>query len=481
MVEASMADASMADASMADASMDARGSRDVDRPNILFVFVDNLGYGELGCYGGGAVRGVTTPNIDRLAAQGVRLTNMNMEAQCTPSRSAVMTGRIPIRSGTVRIPLPGQLSGLTRWEVTLAELLGGAGYRCAHYGKWHLGDGPGRQPHERGFDEWWGLLETHDSSLWSTEPGYDPDLVPPEQLFEGRRGDPSAPLGAYDVTQRALFDSEAFRRGEEFMRRAVAQGAPFFVYLPLAFPHFPTLPHPDYAGATGLGDFADAFRETDDRMGHLVGVLDELGVADDTLVIFTSDNGAEDVLPWRGWTGPWGGSYFTAMEGALRVPFIARWPGRIPPGRQSNELTQATDIFTTLVTAAGAHIPADRPIDGVDLMLMLDGTSERSGRESILCFVTDRLHAVKWRNWKLHLIWQEYMLDPPVELTVPRAFNLYEDPKERHDVFLPSNTWVQRPCMAAVAQFWDSVKDHPLIPVGTPDPYEPPQQSLPPR
>ena len=455
-------------------SMAERSGSEPSRPNVLFVFVDNLGYGELGCYGGGAVRGVPTPNIDRLAAEGVRLTNMNMEAQCTPSRSAVMTGRFPLRSGTVRIPLPGQPSGLTRWEITLAELLSSQGYRCGHFGKWHLGDGPGRQPHERGFDEWWGLTETHDSSLWSTESGYDPDVVPPEQLFEGRRGEPSEPVSDYDATQRALFDAEAFGRGENFLRRCVADREPFFVYLPLAFPHFPTLPHPDYAGVTGLGDFADAFRETDDRVGRLVGVLDELDVAEDTLVIFTSDNGAEDVLPWRGWTGPWGGSYFTAMEGSLRVPFIARWPGRIPPGRMSNELAHATDIFTTLATIAGADTPADRPIDGIDLMPLLAGSSERSGRESLLCFVADKLHAVKWRNWKLHFIWQEFMGDPPVELSIPRAFNLYDDPRERHDVFLPSNTWVQRPVMAAVAEFWDSVATHPLIPVGSADPYEPP-------
>lgn len=445
-----------------------------DRPNILFVFVDNLGYGELGCYGGGIVRGVPTPNIDRLAHEGVRLTNMNMEAQCTPSRSAVMTGRIPIRSGTVRIPLPGQPSGLTQWEITLPELLSGEGYRCAHFGKWHLGDSPGRQPHERGFDEWWGLLETHDSSLWSTAPGFDPDLVAPEQIFEGRAGESSTAVIDYDVAQRAVFDAEVFRRSEDFIRRAVGDREPFFAYLPLAFPHFPTLPHPDFAGATGLGDFADAFAETDERMGHLIGVLDELGAADDTLVIFTSDNGAEDVLPWRGWTGPWGGSYFTAMEGSLRVPFVARWPGHISPGRQSNELTHATDIFTTIVHAAGAEIPTDRPIDGIDLMSLFDGSTRSSGRESILCFVTDRLHAVKWRNWKLHFIWQEYMADPPIELTIPRAFNLYEDPRERQDVFLPSNTWLQRPAQAAVSAFWDSVEQHPLIPPGTLDPYRPP-------
>ncbi|MBT5755648.1 MAG: arylsulfatase, partial [Acidimicrobiaceae bacterium] len=140
----------------------------------------------------------------------------------------------------------------------------------------------------------------------------------------------------------------------------------------------------------------------------------------------------------------------------------------------SNEVTHAVDIFTTFATAAGAPVPLDRPIDGIDLMPLLDGTSDTSGRESILCFVGDQLHAVKWKNWKLHYIWQEYMLDPAVQLGVPRAFNLYEDPGERHDVFLPSNTWVQRPCMAAIGAFWDSVEAHPLIAPGTADPYEPP-------
>ncbi|MDG2114937.1 MAG: sulfatase-like hydrolase/transferase [Actinomycetota bacterium] len=443
------------------------------QPNIVFMFVDNLGYGELGCYGGGAVRGVPTPNIDALAASGVRLTNMNMEAQCTPSRSAVMTGRIPMRSGTVRIPLPGQPSGLTAWEITLADVLSAQGYATAHYGKWHLGDAEGRQPHERGFDAWWGLLETHDSSLWASAPGYDSDIVALEQLFEGRAGELSVALADYDEDQRALFDGGVFDRTHDFIRRSVEAEQPFFVYMPLAFPHFPTLPHPDYAGATGLGDFADSFHETDQRVGELMDLLDELDLAEDTLVIFTSDNGAEDVLPWRGWTGPWGGSYFTAMEGCLRVPFIARWPGRIPEGRVSNEITHAVDIFTTLAAVGGAEVPDDRPIDGVDLLPFLCGETEASGRESILCFVTDKLHAVKWRNWKLHLIWQEYMLDPPIELSVPRAFNLYDDPGERHDVFLPSNTWTQRPAMAAVAEFWKSVEDHPLIAPGTLDPYEP--------
>ncbi len=447
------------------------------RPNIVLVFFDNLGYGELGVYGGGLVRGAPTPRIDALAAEGLRLTNMNMEAQCTPSRSAVMTGRIPVRSGTTAIPLPGQPTGLVTWERTVAELLADQGYATAHFGKWHLGGLPERHPNARGFDEWWGLLETHDSSLWETSPGYDPAVVPPERLWQGRAGSASQPAGDYGVEARRHFDAEIFARTEDFVRRSHAADTPFFAYLPLAFPHFPTLPHPDFAGVTGNGDFADAFVEADHRVGHLLDVLDELAIAENTVVIVTSDNGAEDVLPWRGWTGPWGGSYFTAMEGSLRVPCIVRWPGQIPAGAVSNEICHAVDLFTTMASLAGAPIPDDRPIDGIDLVPFWREPGGPSGREHVLCFVADRLHAVKWRNWKLHLIWQEWMRDPAIELGVPKAFNLHDDPRERHDVFLPDNTWLLRPTMAEVAAFQASLVDHPAIPVGTVDPYAPPSGS----
>lgn len=443
----------------------------MSQPNILFIFVDNLGFGELGCYGGGVVRGAPTPRIDALAAEGLRLTNMNMEAQCTPSRSALMTGRIPLRSGTTRIPLPGTPSGLVTWERTIAELLSEQGYATAHFGKWHLGSVPDRHPNQRGFDEWWGLLETHDSSLWSEASGYDPALVPREQLFEGRAGSPSIAVDDYDVDGRRSFDHECFERADRFITESVEASQPFFAYLPLAFPHFPTVPSADFDGVTGNGPFADSLVENDTRVGRILDRLDELDIGDDTIVIYTSDNGAEDVLPWRGWSGPWGGSYFTAMEGCLRVPFIIRWPGRITPGQVSNEITHVVDLFTTMASVGGAAIPDDRPIDGIDLTPFLLGDHAESGREHVLCFVGDALHAVKWRNWKLHFIWQEYMLDPAVPLTIPRAFNLFDDPRERNDIFLPSNTWLQRPAQAAIGAFRQSVEEHPLIAPGTRDPY----------
>ncbi len=442
-------------------------------PNIVFVFFDNLGFGELGCYGGGVVRGVPTPRIDAFTAEGIRLTNMNMEAQCTPSRSAVMTGRIPVRSGTTRIPQPDAPTGLVSWERTIAELLGEQGYTTGHFGKWHLGSAPGRQPTARGFDEWWGLLETHDSSNWADADDFASSEVPLEQLWEGEVGSPSRSLGNYTTEQRRFFDETCFDRADRFIRRCAAVDQPFFCYLPIAFPHFPTLPHPDFVGVSGNGDFADAFVEIDTRVGTLLDTLDELDVSDDTVVVITSDNGAEDVLPWRGWTGPWGGSYFTAMEGSLRVPFLMRWPGRIQPGSVSNEICHAVDLFTTLASIGGAEVPTDRPIDGIDLVPFLTGERGESGREAVLCFVADQLHAIKWRNWKIHFIWQEFMQDPPVKLGVPRAFNLYDDPRERNDVFLPDNTWVRRAAAPHLEAFRASLAQYPAIAPGTPDPYQP--------
>ncbi|MEW6440286.1 MAG: sulfatase-like hydrolase/transferase [bacterium] len=160
-------------------------------PNILFILTDNLGYGELGVYGGGATRGAPTPRIDRLAAEGLRLTNMNMETQCTPSRSSLQTGRFAIRSGTYAVPFGGVPDGLTRWEVTIGEPLSAAGYATALYGKWHLGSGDGRLPNDQGYDEWYGIPRTTDEALWPSSPQWTDKVAPPEQILEGRKGEKS--------------------------------------------------------------------------------------------------------------------------------------------------------------------------------------------------------------------------------------------------------------------------------------------------
>lgn len=445
------------------------------QPNILFILADNLGYGELGSYGGGATRGAATPRIDSLAKDGLRFTNMNMETQCTPSRSSLLTGRFSIRSGTYAVPFGGVPEGLTQWEQTIAESLSAAGYATALYGKWHLGSHAGRLPNDQGFDEWYGIPRTTDESLWSTSPGYSPDIVPQEQIMEGKKGQKSVALQDYDVTQRRLIDGEIIHRSIAFMQHQVKADKPFFMFVSLTQPHLPTLPNPAFAGKTGHGDWADMLAEMDANVGQLLDSVEQLGIADDTLVIFTSDNGAEFIKPWAGWSGPWRGQYFTALEGGIRVPFLARWPGKIAAGRESDEIVHGVDMYATLAKIAGAKVPADRPMDSLDQSDFLLGKSAKSARESFPIWCADRLTAVKWRNWKLHLFRQDTMLDPPVKLGVPFIINLYTDPREENPT---ADTWVVTPMLKVIGAFNATTKDHPLIPMGTPDPYVPPTNQL---
>src|SRR5580765_7109620 len=190
------------------------------RPNILFILMDNLGYGELGVYGGGELRGAPTPRIDRLSAEGTRLTNFNVKAQCTPSRSAILTGRFAIRSGTHSVPIGGGLDGLTQWETTLADLLSGVGYATGHFGKWHLGSDQGRFPNAQGFDEWYGIPRTTDEAFWPGDLAAAAAGAKFEQIMEGRKGEKSRDVAVYDLDQRRQIDSEITRRAVDFMKRS---------------------------------------------------------------------------------------------------------------------------------------------------------------------------------------------------------------------------------------------------------------------
>ena len=225
-------------------------------------------------------------------------------------------------------------------------------------------------------------------------------------------------------------------------------------------------------GKTGNGEFADSLAEMDHHVGAILDAIQVAGIEDNTIVVFTSDNGPEEMLPWRGWAGPWSGSYFTAMEGSCRVPFILRWPGRVPEGRVSNEIVHCVDTFTMFAKLAGGDVPKDRLIDGVDQSEFLLGKTEKSNREGFPCYVGDTLYAVKWRNWKAHFVWQEYMYDPPQKLPNPRLHNLLEDPRERNNV-APMNSWVYHPVFKIVSDFEAGLKREPPIVPGTPDPYVP--------
>lgn len=472
----------MSDPTVATPTGERRQER--QRPNVVLILLDNLGYGEPGCYGGGELRGAPTPRIDRLASEGLRSTNFNVEAQCTPSRSALLTGRYAFRSGTLTVPIGNpeiadpEAEGLNPWEITLAQLLSEQGYATAHFGKWHLGSIDGRLPNDQGFDEWWGIPRTTDEVFWPDNPGFAASGLEPQHVMAGRRGEPSRREALYDLGKRPFLDEEITRRTIDFMRRSVAAGRPFFAYAPFTQVHLPSLPHPDFAGRTGQGDFADAVAETDHRVGQILDGIDELGIRDDTIVVFTSDNGPDPTWPWQGSSGPWRGYYFTHMEGSLRVPFLVRWPGRIPAGRVSNELLHQVDLLPTLARIIGAPLPDDRVLDGVDQTDFLTGRQEHSNRDSVLAFVADRLEAVKWRDWKL--VFYEETRDwfgTPTKLTLPKLFHLTTDPKEEYPEETLRNTWAVSRCLQVIREFRRSLELHPAIPEGTRGTYRPPASS----
>ncbi len=456
------------------------------KPNIVFIFMDNLGYGELGVYGGGILRGAPTPRIDALAGEGMRLLNFNVEAQCTPSRSAFMTGRFSIRSGTYEVPIGGVPEGLTQWEVTLAQLLSAQGYATGMWGKWHLGSAEERLPTNRGFDEWYGIPRTYDEAMWPAlnetnsmwpsvgdKQGWNAKIAPPEPIYEARKGEKPRVVATLDLNNRRTMEAEITNRAVDFIKRDASAGKPFFAYIPFSLMHIPTLPNLEFAGKTGNGDWADCLAEMDYRTGQILDAIKQAGIEDNTIVIFTSDNGPEATHPWEGDSGPWRGTYFTAMEASLRAPFIIRWPGKVPAGSVNNEIVHIVDMYTTLAHVGGAEIPKDRAIDGVDQLDFFLGKQATSNREGFPAYVADRLTAVKWHNWKMQLIKQDSMYDVPEKLPLPRIINLLTDLKEERDV-AALNTWVAIPMVKIIGEFQASLQKYPPIKSGTPDPYTPP-------
>jgi arylsulfatase len=445
------------------------------KPNIVFILMDNLGYGEVGCYGGGITRGAPTPRIDALAAEGMRLTNFNVEAQCTPSRSAIMTGRFAIRSGTHSVPLGGLPDGLTQWEVTIAELLSSQGYATGAFGKWHLGSHDGRLPNDQGFDEWYGIPRTTDEAYWPSAVGFDKSGVEAEQIMEGKKGEKSKNIKVYNLEQRRLIDEEITNRSIDFMKRSHSAGKPFYAYIPFTLVHFPTLANPKFKGKTGYGEFPDCLAEMDAHVGQIMDAVDQMGIGNNTIFVFTSDNGPDPNVGSNGTSGPWSGYYFTHMEGSLRTPFIIRYPGKIPAGSVSNEIVHELDTYTTLAKIAGAQIPSDRIIDGVDQTDFFFGKKETSAREGFPVFVADRLEAIKWKNWKVAFYDnQRDWYSVPQKLGTPKMYNLITDPKEEYTETGIQNTWVLEPLFEVMTHYMKSLKQYPNISSGTLDPYSPP-------
>lgn len=441
------------------------------QPNVVLILADNLGWGELGCYGGGALRGAPTPRIDALALEGTRFLNFNVESDCVPTRSALMTGRHPIRTGAIQSVPAGLPQGIIPWEKTIAELFSDAGYATAMYGKWHLGDKEGRYPKDKGFDEWYGIPRTTNESMFFDSIGYDESIVDPPYVMEGTKGKPAEKKELYDLEMRRKIDAVLTERSCEFIKRN-GNKKPFFLYVPLTQLHFPTLPHREFEGVSKYGDFADSLIEMDARVGQIIDAVDQNNLTENTIFIFASDNGPEYRRPWRGSAGMWTGTYHTAMEGALRVPLIIRWPNKIPAGKVTNEMIHVVDLFPTLAQLANLEMPKDRMIDGLDQSQFLVGKQEKSSREGFVYFIKTELRAAKWRDWKMHFVWEVEPNAGANHLETPYLFNIVQDPKEESDVN-STQGWVRGPIRKMVINFQNSLKEHPPIPPGAPDEFQP--------
>ncbi len=344
-----------------------------DRPNILLVFTDDQGYGDLGCYGSPYI---DTPNVDRLANEGVRYTDFQAAPICTPSRAALMTGSYAARVGLANgVLFPGDDHGLAENEITIAELLSRAGYATTAIGKWHLGDHHPFLPTDHGFDSYFGIPYSNDMRPNNV---HGKDVHPPLPLV---REDTVVETEPDQRTLTERYTDEAVSFIEEHAQRE----HPFFCYLAHTMPHVPLHVSEPFEGGSYGGLYGDVIEEVDHGVGRLLEMLEEEGIEDDTLVVYTSDNG-----PWLrmghdgGNAGPLRDGKATAYEGGHRVPAIARWPGVVPEDTVCRELATTMDLLPTFATLAGvAHeIPSDRTIDGVNISrLLTDPETSDSPRE----------------------------------------------------------------------------------------------------
>jgi arylsulfatase len=453
-------------------SAPASSTESSGKPNVVFILVDNVGWGDWSCYGG-----VTpTPRIDELAKEGIRFKNYNVESQCTPTRSAIMTGRMSVRSGTYAVSF-GVPYGLCPWEYTIANLFSDAGYATALYGKWHLGDVEGRMPNNKGFDEFWGCLNSWDEAGYTAYPLFKESGMKPPMLWEGRKGEPAKPVMPLDLNVRPVVDQKyIIPKTVDFIKREAAAKKPFFVYVGYSEMHPPSMVNPEFDGKSVQrgGTYSDLIGEMDYRVGQILDAIKEAGVEDNTIVVLTSDNGNGNslILSQGGSSGPWRGDFFhPPFEGSYRTCGMIRWPGHVPAGVVSDQMVAAMDWLPTLAGMVGASdlVPKDRPIDGIDASAFMMGKSDTTGRDSYLFFGPDgQLMSVKWKIYKVVLLYSEGIDQPIVKPQFPLFYDLSSDPHEDWNLFSTKLTcgWMMDPVYREIMKYEMSVKKFPNIKTG---------------
>jgi arylsulfatase A-like enzyme len=374
------------------------------QPNFIVINIDDLGYGDIGPFGSKLNR---TPNLNRMAKEGRRITSFYAAPVCSPSRASLLTGCYPKRALPIpHVLFPGNDVGLSPQELTMAEVLKSAGYATGIIGKWHLGDQPEFLPLEQGFDSYFGLPYSND--MGPAEDGIKSNLGQPLPQGIGKakgKGQPPLPLMRDHTVLKRVLPADQQSLVELYTTEAVAfiaahKHAPFLLYLAHNAVHFPIYPGKRWAGKSPHGIYSDWVEETDWSVGRVLDAVREQGLAERTLVIFTSDNGGTQRAvnaPLRGFKG-------STLEGGIRVPTIAWWPGKIPPGTDCDAIAGMFDILPTFAALAGAKLPAGRKLDGVNIWPQLAGDQDaKPAHESFYYFRGLRLEAVRHGDWKLQL------------------------------------------------------------------------------
>ena len=463
------------------------------KPNVVFVLIDNVGYGDLGPYGGGELRGAPTPRIDQLAHEGLRLTQFLVEPACTPSRAALLTGQYSVRNGLSLIIIPGSPNTLPGSACTMAQMFKGEGYATAIYGKWHLGLEAQSLPTAHGFDEYYGIPpdESWDSATYVGTIELTHSLAAPKavllekgpQVVEAVAGGALRNVKPFTPEVRAEIDNELVAKGIDFMKRQSAAGKPFFLYLPISVGHAPTYPSTQFKGKSRIGNYGDKLMEGDYHVGLIMDSLKQLGVDDNTILVLASDNGpggnvarefGNQGTPDTGNAGPYRGALGDATEGSLRTPALLRWPAKIKPGTSSNAMFSIMDFYPTFASIVGAKMPTDRPIDGVDQTDVLLGKSTAGNRETLLSFIGGDLVAARWKQWRYYFTDMRptgagpQMLDGAGSTSAamagyPKLYNIEMDPHENLNI-VGLFGWAAGPGIEAVMKYKETLKKYPNPP-----------------
>jgi len=403
-----------------------------DKPNAVLIFCDDLGYGDLACFGHPTIR---TPNLDRMAAEGQKWTNFYVGASvCTPSRAALMTGRLPIRSGMCsskrRVLFPDSAGGLPQSEVTIARALKAQGYATGCIGKWHLGHLPQYLPTSHGFDSYFGIPYSNDMDRVKSPKGRAAFLDPKSEYW-------NVPLMRdEEIIERPANQNTLIKRYSEEAVKFISKdrSEPFFLYLAHNLPHVPLFASDEYKGTSRRGLYGDVIEEIDAGIGRILDTLKKKGLAENTLVVFTSDNG-----PWLPFNEHGGSAGLLregkgcTYEGGMREPTICWWPGKIKPGIV-RDIGATMDLYTTILKLSGAEVPTDRVVDGLDLRPALFGTGP-SPRKTMFYYRGTELYAVRKGPFKAHFITRSgYRGDKPVRHDPPVLYNLEHDPSEKYNV-----------------------------------------------